>query len=67
MIHSLTVDILHYFVGTNSSDHQVNVVALSKVIIASIPTLDLPFFLDIGFPFLCDTWLMTFLNVYNDI
>jgi len=30
---------LHYFVGTNSSDHQVNVVALSKVIISDIPLL----------------------------
>jgi len=31
--------------GTNSSDHQVNVVALSKVIISNIPTFDFSFFL----------------------
>jgi hypothetical protein len=41
---SLITDALHYFVGTNSSVHQVNVVALSKVLISNSPTLTYHFF-----------------------
>ena len=49
---------LHYFVGTNSSDHQVNVVALSKVIISDISTFGLSFFFVVGFllPGILDWW-----------